>query len=592
MFPYYEPRDIGKKCKRLMGGKMKDATKKTPTKLWDEVPGFDLNEEVDLPEMHSWFLDGTHSDPPLTPLYGYYWIKFCSHGLKYAADELQIPTCKGWEMRYHHGGSYNAFNIVRDPDEIRARTVEFQKRLRPWIEDFDGLWDKGKKEILGIYNNLKSVDLETATRIQLCNHHYDLLAANKRMWEIHFVGLYASFMAWLLAEEVCQERLGLKDTDARFQDMMRGYDNKVYEMDKRLWEFGKEADSMGLKQLFVDSSPDEIVARVGEMKNGRQWYKKFINYLENDEIGGWRMRRTNDLTEPYWLEDPAIPIGIIKDFMIRHADYHLDRTREQLAQKREATIDQNLAKIPSDEKPFFEGLVRLAGKASSYSQEHDLYCELMAQALTRRGYLAIGRKFAESGTIDRPEDIFMLNPEEIDRVIMVPETHDMRYITRRRRASWDSWQTRPNPPLITDRSSFDEAVAKDLVPSGDVIALKIVVGEIPKPKPELGADMFGLCGSPGEAEGPARIAIYDEDLERVQPGDIVVCPSAGPTWAPIFDIVSGIVTDRGGTLSHAANIGREYAVPTIVNTFEGTTRIKDGQRLRIDADKGAIFYLD
>jgi pyruvate,water dikinase len=575
-----------------MGGKMKDATKKTPTKLWDAVPGFDLNEVVDLPEMHSWFLDGTHSDPPLTPLYGYFWIKFCSHGTKYAADELQIPTCKGWEMRYHHGGSYNAFNIVRDPKEIRARTVEFQKRLRPWIEDFDGLWDKGKKEILGIYNTLKSVDLETTTRIQLCNHHYDLMMANKRMWEIHFVGLYASFMAWLLAEEVCQERLGLKDTDARFQDMMRGYDNKVYEMDKRLWEFGKEADSMGLKQLFVDSSPDEIVVRLGEIKNGRQWYRKFLNYLETDEIGGWRMRRTNDLIEPYWLENPAIPIGIIKDFMIRHADYHLERTRDQLAKKREATIVQNLAKIPADEKPFFEGLVRLAGKASSYSQEHDLYCELMAQALTRRGYLAIGRKFAESGTIDRPEDIFMLNPEEIDRVIMVPETHDMRYITRRRRASWDSWQTRPNPPLITDRSSFDEAVAKDLIPSGDVIALKIVVGEIPKPKPELGADMFGLCGSPGVAEGPARIAIHDEDLERVQPGDIVVCPSAGPAWAPIFDIVSGVITDRGGTLSHAANIGREYAVPTIVNTFEGTTRIKDGQRLRIDADKGAIFYLD
>jgi phosphoenolpyruvate-protein kinase (PTS system EI component) len=57
-------------------------------------------------------------------------------------------------------------------------------------------------------------------------------------------------------------------------------------------------------------------------------------------------------------------------------------------------------------------------------------------------------------------------------------------------------------------------------------------------------------------------------------------------------MVNGVVTDRGGTLSHAAIIGREYGVPTIVNTFEGTQKIKSGQRLRIDAKEGAVYILD
>jgi hypothetical protein len=70
-------------------------------KLWDEVPGYDFIEEIDLPEMHSWFLDGTHSVPPWTPLYGWFWIRYCCHGLKYACDQLSIPTCKGWEMRFN-----------------------------------------------------------------------------------------------------------------------------------------------------------------------------------------------------------------------------------------------------------------------------------------------------------------------------------------------------------------------------------------------------------------------------------------------------------------------------------------------------------
>ena len=57
------------------------------------------------------------------------------------------------------------------------------------------------------------------------------------------------------------------------------------------------------------------------------------------------------------------------------------------------------------------------------------------------------------------------------------------------------------PPLITDRSSFEEAAMNDLIPSQDAVALKVVVGDLPVVKPELGADLFGLCGCAGEGEG-------------------------------------------------------------------------------------------
>jgi pyruvate,water dikinase len=561
-------------------------------KLWDELPGYDFIEEIDLPEMHSWFLDGTHSVPPWTPLYGWYWIRYCCHGTKSAAAELSIPTCKGWEMRYKNGGSYNAFNIVRDPKEIEARTVEFRKRIRPWIEDFDGLWDEGKKELLGIYDKLKAVDVDNATNVQLYTHNYELMLAYKRMWEIHFLGLYASYMAWLLTEDFCKERFGIKDTDPEFQEMMRGFDNKIYEMDKQMWMFGRQATEMGLESVFLDNPPEAVIPKLEETANGKQWFKMFMQYLETDEVGGWRMRRMNELTEPYWLEDPATPIGIVKDYMKRGAGYNLEDTRNELADRREKAIASLLDRVEPQEREFVEGLIRLAGKASSYSEEHDLYCELMSQAMLRRGYLAMGRRLAECGSIDKADDIFMLNPDEIDRVMMVPEAHDLRSITKRRRAAWEQWQTQQNPPLITDRADFNEAVQKDLIPSGDVIALKVVVGEIPEAKPELNADIIGICGCAGEAEGTARIVVHYDDLAKVQTGDILICPSTNPAWTPIFGIVSGVIADRGGTLSHSAIIGREYGVPTIVNTFVASAKIQSGQRIRMDATKGAIFILD
>jgi pyruvate,water dikinase len=566
---------------------------KNPVKIWDEVPGLELIEKIDLSEMHSWFLAAAYCTPPLTPLFGGQFVNYFSRGMVVAAAELSLPACKGWAARFVNGVYYIAFYIVRDKKEIAKREARGRQALRPWIEDFDGLWGGYKKELLDIYDKLKALDVDNATNVQLYQHNHDLITAYKRMWEIHFLSMYAANNAWLVLDGMTRERFGLKDTDPEFQDMMCGFPNKVYEMDRDMWQFGQLATEMGLKSLFEENDPKSIVAKLQQSEKGKEWFKKFTNYMETDEIGGWRMRRFVDLTEPYWLEDPATPIGLVKDYVVRGISYDLESTRTELARKREAAIAAFLRKVPADEKDLWEGLIRLSGKVSSYSEEHDLYCELMMNSLMRRGYLAMGRRLTQIGTIDQPEDVFMLNPEEINRVMLVPEYHDMRWITRRRKAAWEESLTKPlPPPLITDRASMEDAVGMDLLPSGDPIAIKIVVGELPVVKPELKADIWGLCGCAGEAEGTARVCIVYEDLKNVKPGDILICPGTNPVWTPVFGIVKGVVADTGGTLSHAAIIGREYGVPTITNTMKGTQVIKSGQRIRIDAKNGAVFILD
>ncbi|OPY77256.1 MAG: Chondramide synthase cmdD [Syntrophorhabdus sp. PtaU1.Bin153] len=566
--------------------------KQERVKLWDEVPGFDLLEEIDIPEKHSWFLDGTHCIPPWTPLFGWFWIKYCSHGLKTACSELSIPTCKGWEMRFRDGGSYNALNIVRDQKEIASREKRFREALRPWLEDFDGLWNGHKAELLSLYGPLKEFNIETASNLRLHHHLRDLVNVYARMWEIHFVGMYASYNAWLLLEELCKERFGISDQDTQFQDMVRGFDNKVYQTDKRLWEFAQLALDMGLKDIFTEKKAPEIEPGLRGTQKGQEWLAQFMRWMETDEVGGWRMQRMNELTEPYWMEDVSIPLGIVKHFVDKGRSYVLEDLRKGLIEKREIVVASLLDKISPHEKDLFEGLIRLAGKSSSYSEEHNLYCELYMHAILRRGCLAIGRRIAEAGTVDEPGDVFFLNPDEIDRVILVPEAHDLRFIARRRKAAWQIWQKRANPPIFTDRASLEEAAEKDLLPSRDAIAIKIVMGELPKVQPEAGADLSGLCASSGEAEGPARVVSTFDDLKNVRPGEVLVCPGSSPAWTPVFGIVKGVVADSGGILSHAAIIGREYEVPTVVNTSEGTSKIRTGQRIRVDANNCAVYILD
>jgi hypothetical protein len=246
--------------------------------------------------------------------------------------------------------------------------------------------------------------------------------AYMRMWEIHFVGMYSTFNTWLLLEALTKERFGLSDQEAAFQDMMRGFDNKLYQMDKKLWEFGQLATEMKLADVFKKNKTQDILPKLKESAKGREWLKAFMDYMTTDEIGGWRMQRSPDLNEPYWLEDPSTPIGLVKDNIERGKSYDLEATRAQITQKRKTAITAFLKRVPAEERELFKGLIKLAGKSSSYSEEHDLYCELSIHALMRRGYLAMGKKLAMSGTIDKPEDILMLNPDEIDRVIMVRTT--------------------------------------------------------------------------------------------------------------------------------------------------------------------------
>lgn len=557
-------------------------------KLWDAEPGYDLNEEVDLPEMHSWFLDATHCVPPWTPMFGWFWNRYCSHGLKYCADLLSIPTCKGWEFKGKNGGGYCAFHIVRDEEEIKRREVKFREALRPWIEDFDGMWDRYKKEMLKRYEPIKAIDLDNASNCELLYHLYDLISMYRRMWEIHFQGMYVSYNAWLILEDLCKKRFGMGDQSPEFQKLLIGFDNKVFQVDKRLWQLGRLAVEKGLGDIFETDEARDIIPKLEGIETGNEWLKEFRDFLLED---GWRMQRMAEINEPTWIEDPTPPISAIKGFIAKGGDFVLDEVRESLAKEREKAVASLLLRVSDEEKEWFEALIRLAQKASSYTEEHDHYLDMYSHALMRRGLLGIGRRLAQAGTIDKPDDVFYLNPEEVENVMLVPEAHKLQYIVNRRRAEWEEWQKVPNPSVITDRNSLEEAIEKDLLPARDAIAMKTSIGEMPKIKPELKADLYGITGAPGVAEGPARVILSYEQLGDVQEGDILVAPATAPSWTPVFGLIKGIVIDRGGTLCHAAIVGREYGLPTVVNTFEGTVKIKTGQRIKVDANEGAVYIL-
>jgi phosphohistidine swiveling domain-containing protein len=558
-------------------------------KAYDVVPGLEFDPERDFEQSPAWFLDGTHSVPPWTPMFGWFWINFCRHGMQYGAEKLSLPTVKGWDWRFHKGGGYLTLLLVKSEEEKQRREARFRKAILPFIEDYDGLWSGYVDEILSRYEKLKALDLDEATNIELLDNFEETINTCRRMWEIHMYMMYGTYTAYILFENMCRELAGIDDTSPLFHNLVSGFDNKVFQVDRRLWEFSKRARDENLADVFADSDPDEIGARLDTSAEGKAFMKDFMDFMNED---GWRMQRMSEINLPTWVEDPTPALVNVKQFLQKGGAFDLDEERQKITQQREAAEKEVLAKVPQEQRNWFEQLMRLAQKSGVFSEEHDHYLDLYTHAMMRRSALGLGRRFVQKGTIDDPEDMFFLIPDEVRRAALAPDQFDLRYIVERRKAEWEEWKKEPNPPaFLKEGFDLDQAMGV-LVQSNDPIALKVVVGSMPEVRPELKADLYGSCGSPGLAEGTARVIMTEDELHLVQENDILVAASTSPSWTPIFSMIKGVVVDRGASLSHAAIVGREYGIPVVMNVFEGTTKIKSGQRIKVDANMGAVYIMD
>jgi pyruvate,water dikinase len=102
----------------------------------------------------------------------------------------------------------------------------------------------------------------------------------------------------------------------------------------------------------------------------------------------------------------------------------------------------------------------------------------------------------------------------------------------------------------------------------------------------------GLGASAGQREGIARRVAGASDFDRIQRGDVLLTEATTEAFNILLPLLSGIITDSGGALSHAAIVSREYGIPGVVGTRDATIRIPDGTRVLVDGDAGTVTVLE
>ncbi len=155
-------------------------------------------------------------------------------------------------------------------------------------------------------------------------------------------------------------------------------------------------------------------------------------------------------------------------------------------------------------------------------------------------------------------------------------------------------QAAPVKTVVQAAAPIAQAAAKSAVPASQ---------SIPAAKTETGGGKMaetatekilarGLGSAPGIGKGKVVILAGPKEIGKVQKGDVLVTEMTTPDFVPAMKKASAIVTNSGGMTCHAAIVSREMGIPCIVGTKNGTTSLKEGQFVTVDASRGIVYEGD
>lgn len=104
--------------------------------------------------------------------------------------------------------------------------------------------------------------------------------------------------------------------------------------------------------------------------------------------------------------------------------------------------------------------------------------------------------------------------------------------------------------------------------------------------------VVGTPVSEGILTGRVCVVKSFSEVSKIRSGDILIAYSTDIAWSPYFPILSGVVTELGGLISHGAVVAREYGLPCIVGATNATSIFADGDVVHLDANNGIVSKIE
>lgn len=581
---------------------------------WEQLYPYYLPfREGDGSENKFWFCDSQHWPTvfkPFETIGGEFAVKCLG---QYNTRHLLIPPANGIEFKVHLGYLYMS-PVAVAPEDIPARVPEFERRVGHYFGNWESLLDAWRVKVRGTIAEMETLsfaplpemvpfdDIESGKAkdgSEVLMEGYDrLIQLAYQNWQYHFEFLNLGYLAYLdfftFAKGVFP---GIPDQ--AIAKMVQGVDMELFRPDDELKELATLASRLGLQSAFADT--DDVagtLAAIGRLPGGDQWLARYEEAQDpwfNFTVGNGFYGH-----DKYWNEHQEIPLGYIKDYLRRVDEgQQILRPKDALIVERDRIIEEYRSLLDGDNLAAFDAKRGLAATAYPYVENHNFYIEHWTMGVFWRKVRELGRVFVAAGFWTDESDILYLTRGEVRDALFdyvngwavgcdaVGPNYWPAEIARRAKIVAALATQRPQPALNTPPAEITEPFTQMLWG----ITTEQVQSWLAGDEGEDGT-ITGMAASPGVVEGRARVVYHADDLGQVQEGEILVATITAPSWGPVFGKIKATVTDIGGMMSHAAIVCREYGLPAVTGTGNGSTTISTGDLLRVDGNSGRVEILE
>ncbi len=301
------------------------------------------------------------------------------------------------------------------------------------------------------------------------------------------------------------------------------------------------------KQINCDNQAS-VFTTLSEIPDAQSVLEQFDQFLAQY---GYLSDVATDIAVPRWKEDPRPIRQLFAQFLCDPPP----ATKPPKRQRWKAEVVQ--------------ARLNLKGRVT------EIYSQFLAYL--RWSFVALEKRWLESGLLSEAGDIFFLEFAEIQRLVAgrdgVLQEECSRLINYRRSQLDEHRQLRSVPPLFY----------------GNPPAVSLLMQTQSEPAQQ---SLVGIGASAGQVEGWVRVLSNLQSVPDIDRQTILVVPYTDSGWAPLLARAGGLIAEVGGRLSHGAIVAREYGIPAVMDIHNATQMFRNGQRVRIDGRSGIVEVLE
>lgn len=307
---------------------------------------------------------------------------------------------------------------------------------------------------------------------------------------------------------------------------------------------------LGVLDALPSSTP-ALFAALAENPDGQAVLDRLQQFLQEY---GYLSQVGTDIAVPTWYENPRPVRELFAQFLLN--------PRQSKANASDPDRRQNQS----------SKVRRVQRRLDLKGRVNEVYSRLLAEL--RWSFMALETRWLKAGILQSPGDLFFLEFDEIRQGIEVngADSKDWQAAIAARKARFEEDQGRSPIPALT------YGYAPPLL---DYLVTPMATAQ----------SMRGIGASPGQIEGDIQVVTQFQGVPTDIDGKILVVPYTDAGWAPLLARAGGLIAEVGGRLSHGAIVAREYGIPAVMDIAEATQRLHNGQRVRLDGERGIVEVL-